>query len=301
MPRNYSPCPEATAQFTFLDERLLIARAQVGDIWAMDDLELTHHPCIHRVACAFHCLQLETEVCHQEGCYAFRAKAVPHYRLDEETREKEIRLWSYAYNWVWSAMRDACAQWHGLSSDATRYFGRVLDTARTLSQSLDHEPTVPEIAAAAKLKPSVVQEVLSSGRREIPLDPTPADEEEEERPQRQLTDPSPPHHTRAFGRDLYDEVITVLGPSDGVKWLILFLLKEAGYAWNTVSAFLRGDPAAAAAWPVACTDKPLPDRVPTAWEGVLACFQQAPQESGANTLCTWYNEKRKILAQKLRP
>ncbi|MDQ2805463.1 MAG: hypothetical protein M3Z04_00865 [Chloroflexota bacterium] len=300
MQRTYRPCAEALARLTFLAERLLIARAQTGDILALDDLEVTHHPCIQRVACAFRCPELPATDLQQDGCYAFRAKAVPHYRLDQGSHERETRLWSYSYTWVWSAMRDACARWHQLSSDATRYFGRILDSARALSQTLDHAPTITEIAAAAAVKPSVVEEVLHMGHRDLPLDPLPAADAEDLQPALQLPDRGPSPETSAFGRAAYEEVIRLLGPTDGVKWLVLFLLKEAGHGWDRISGCLGGAADGPAAWGSACTDQPLPATVPRAWDGVLACFRQAPQESGANTLSAWYNQKRKVLGQQMR-
>jgi hypothetical protein len=100
---------------------------------------------------------------------------------------------------------------------------------------------------------------------------------------------------------MYDNILAWLGEREGVKWLVLFILREAGDSWSAILVRLRQPSAEdARLWASACADLPLPALVPRDWPKVCRRFATPPPALTETAIRAWYSQKRNELDTRFR-
>jgi len=202
----------------------------------------------------------------------------------------------------------ACAKQLGLSDRARKYYRRVVNVYHRMQQDRQSAPTAAEVAQACDVSVRVVEEVFASWQgRTMPLPPeddSPNDEDDRRTRKPGQVSPSPEDVVLETegSRERYDRIMSLLGPTDGPKFLALAILHEKAtsskkaYEWSEIARLLS-DPNSEPnpPWEEMSADFPHLAAVPTNWTDVQALFQTPPPVLTEGALKQWYSRLKRGL------
>jgi RNA polymerase sigma factor (sigma-70 family) len=277
------------------EEHALVERAQQGDREALAELMEAHRNAIRQLARRYRTPGLDEADLYQEGLIGFQ-HAVARFELARETR-----LWTFAQYWVQRYMVPLLRQQRGLSEEEYKQLSRVRAAMRQLSQTLQREPTMEEVVQASGLAHNMVQHLMQRVERPDVRIADGEGESPEDREGVVLPAAEVPPEARLLARErLRAKVqawIQPLGPEQGSKWLVLYILHEAelfGYEWAEIADFLTDTSAEIAPlWAEVC--EPFTGLIPQTWADVCKCFRTPAPLLNAGALRQWYGRLRRPL------
>ena len=290
MPTSFIPCPQATTALSAEREAALVLLAQHGRRDALDELVLVHHECLWQVARTFSCPDMAPGDIFAVAYDYFREKAVITYRSGRGTR-----LWTWTCGLLHRKLRDACVKANQIPDKVRRCRPSVLAAQATLTQLLEHEPTVRELAEWVDEEEALVKAVLQSGLKVVSL--SAGETDAEPGGVAELAAPGRSADARLVLADACQAICKVLGDRVGIKFLVLWLLREyGGYEWKVIVAMLSDDFADEPVWRTAQTDLILPTALHVPWTDACQLFSGSPPRLTEVNLRDWYGRQLGLLS-----
>jgi len=142
-------------------------------------------------------------------------------------------FFALAKKYVLGRMYDYWARQLGLSDEARRRFGRVMQTYKKLREELEREPMAAEVAERSGVPLEVVKEIFETLRPPCTLD-----------------DIEIPGEEPAISGDLFERLVRMEVPRGlKVKFIVLGILRDGfGYKWDEIVDVLRRPDPPIAGW-----------------------------------------------------
>lgn len=212
------------------------------------------------------------------------------------------RLWPRVQKWIKWHLIDIQRNWLGLSDDARKRYRRVMEAYSALLRDLSRAPSAEELSLKCDVRQPTVNEILALLHgRESSLDDQAIPPQQEARIGNSGTDnPAVIVERKTIAADRLVSVVWSLGRVDGVKFLILGLLREEwDYRWDDV-AWLLGNPTSdpSPGWEMVLCEgyQHLARLVPGTWIAVYDLFREPPPAITSVALRQFYSRGLRVLA-----
>lgn len=238
----------------------------------------------------------------QEGLIFFKDEVIVRYNPDRGTT-----LWEYAAVILSKKMWSICSKWAKPRVPKVLY-RRVMAAADKLRKKHPlREPTPEEIAQECGDPIEDVRRAMQPG----PLRPETSFDKnwyDEEAPTLAAVDWDADPEDVAMRRAQFDALVDYLnerggtgpGKQDGVRWVVLFVLKESeGFTWDEMVALLQGR--MFIDWLSVHETYALPFSVPTRWQTICQLFGPGQVKLTVDNLKRWYLRRATSLRKWLRP
>jgi len=152
-----------------LDNMELIARAQVDDKQALEEMTRRNLPLVRCVLKRFSAWGKDSEELYQQGCMGL-VKAIQRFDL-----HAGVQFSTYAVPMILGELRRYLrddSPVHVARTDKERAT-QARKTIRILRQALHREPTLPEIASAMRMPAAELVLLLDTGKQPVSLDSSP--------------------------------------------------------------------------------------------------------------------------------
>jgi DNA-directed RNA polymerase specialized sigma subunit len=238
----------------------------------------------------------------QEGRMMFRDEVILRYNPNRGTT-----LWEYAAVVLRRRMHATCIKWAKPRVPEPLYRRVTAAIDKLREKHPQREPTPEEIARECGDSIEDVRQVMQSGslRRVTSFDKNWYDEEA---PPLAAVDWAADPEDVAVRRAQFEALVEYLnerggtgpGEQDGVRWLVLFVLKESeGFTWEEMVALLQGH--MALDWPNIHETYALPYSVPTDLTPIRQLFGPGQVKLTVDNLKRWYVRRTTSLRRWLKP
>jgi hypothetical protein len=204
--------------------------------------------------------------------------------------------------WIKWHLIDIQRNWLGLSDDARKRYRSVVEAYSALLRDSRRTPSLEEVSLKCDVRQPTVNEILAllQGRESSLDDQVNLPQQEVRNSNSSTHDLATTIERKTVVADRLMGVVRSLGSVDGVKFLILGLLREEwDYRWDDV-AWLLGDPKSDPnpGWEMVLCEgyQHLARLVPGTWVAVYDLFREPPPAVTSVALRQFYSRGLRVLA-----
>lgn len=281
---------------SYSEELNLILLAQGGDQSAAVVLFDSYNARIRFLFRSFEHHGLAADDLSQESWFPFY-RAVMNFDPDSG-----YGLWPRVQKLIKWHLIDIQRNWLGLSDDARKRYRSVMEAYSALLRDLGRTPSAEEVSRKCDVRQPTVGEILALLQgRESSLDDQAIPPPQEARKGSSGTDnPADIFERKTIAADRLVGVVRTLGSVDGVKFLVLGLLREEwDYRWDDVT-WLLGDPTSdpSPGWEMVLCEgyQHLARLVPGTWVAVYDLFRDPPPAITSVALRQFYSRGLRVVA-----